>query len=64
METRIFNEIDRLILFPHAGRIGRVTGTRELVMTKSDFIAIYAIRPTYIEILRVMHGKQLWPSRF
>lgn len=48
---------------PKMGRIGRVRGTRELVISHTPFIAIYRIEGERIEILRFLHGAQKWPKR-
>ncbi len=45
------------------GRIGRVKGTRELVINRTPFIAIYRIKGKRIEILRFLHGAQKWPTK-
>ena len=47
---------------PKMGRLGRVKGTRELVISHTPFIAIYRIEGQRIEILRFLHGAQKWPS--
>ncbi len=47
---------------PKMGRIGRVRGTRELVISHTPFIAIYRIEGERIEILRFLHGSQKWPA--
>jgi len=41
---------------------GRVEGTRELVIGRSPFIAVYRIKGKRIEILRILHGAQRWPQ--
>lgn len=46
---------------PLIGRPGRVSGTRELVISRTPFIVIYRLTETRIEILRVLHGAQQWP---
>lgn len=46
---------------PHLGRPGRVSGTREFVITGTPYIIAYAVEDTHIAILRVMHGAQKWP---
>ena len=46
---------------PEMGRIGRTKGTRELVISRTPFIAIYRIEGKRIEILRFLHGAQQWP---
>ncbi len=47
---------------PESGRIGRVPGTRELVITKSPFVVPYRVRAGTIEILRVYHAARMWPK--
>ena len=48
---------------PSAGRLGRLKGTRELVIDGLPFIVVY--RQHYIlnqlQILRVLHDAQQWP---
>ncbi len=48
--------------FPQSGRPGRRSGTRELVVGKTPFLAPYRIRGDTIEVLRVLHGRQSWPD--
>jgi toxin ParE1/3/4 len=48
---------------PLIGRPGRAAGTRELVISRTPFIVIYRITDRRIEMLRVLHGAQQWPSR-
>ena len=48
---------------PRAGRIGRVTGTRELVIDRTPFVVVYReIGTDQVQILRVLHDAQQWPS--
>jgi addiction module RelE/StbE family toxin len=61
LDLEIVNQIRQLLLYPEIGRIGRLAGTRELVINRTPFIAIYRIRPDSIQILRLLHGAQLWP---
>lgn len=53
--------VTRLAEYPKIGRIGRVAGTRELVVTGTPYIVVYRIEPTAAVILRVLHGAQRWP---
>jgi toxin ParE1/3/4 len=61
LDLEIANQIGQLRTYPEMGRIGRVPETRELVINRTPFIAIYRIRPDSIQILRLLHGAQLWP---
>lgn len=47
---------------PLSGRRGRVKNTRELVVGGLPFIIIYREQPSCIEILRVLHTAQQWPT--
>jgi len=50
----------RLLDFPESGRPGRVAGTRELVIPRTPFIAVYAVS---LDKIRVRHGAQIWPDQ-
>jgi toxin ParE1/3/4 len=60
---RIRDGIGRLGITPNAGRPGRVTGTRELVITGTPFVVPYRVTTRGVEILRVYHGARKWPDR-
>ena len=47
---------------PAAGRVGRIEGTRELVVAGTPFVIPYRVRRNVIEILAVIHGAQKWPD--
>ena len=59
---RVVAAVEGLIRFPEIGRPGRRSGTRELVVNRTPYIAAYRLRGDTIEILRVMHGRQRWPD--
>lgn len=46
---------------PTLGRIGRVKGTRELVV-HPNYILIYRVVGEEVEVLRVKHAAQKWPN--
>lgn len=48
--------------FPLSGRLGRVPGTRELVIHHTPYIAVYAVDDSVVRVLRVIHGAQQWPN--
>lgn len=62
IDERIEANVKQLLSFPESGRHGRVTGTRELVITGTPYIAAYAVYPDRIRVLRVLHGAQVWPE--
>ena len=63
---RIHDEIRRqigmLAMHPAMGRIGRVPGTRELVIAGTPFIAAYRVTRDLVMILRLLHGARRWPG--
>jgi toxin ParE1/3/4 len=61
LDEDIERQIARLADNPEAGRAGRVQGTRELVIARTPFIAVYRVKARRVEILRVLHGAQRWP---
>jgi toxin ParE1/3/4 len=60
-DEEIEQQTNLLATQPKMGRIGRVKGTRELVISRTPFIAVYRIAGQRIEILRFLHGAQKWP---
>lgn len=61
VDDRIEAAARRLIDFPESGRIGRVEGTRELVIARTPYVAPYQIVGNTVRILRVVHGARMWP---
>ena len=53
---------EQLSTLPHRGRPGRWTGTRELIVHGTPYILPYRVRKGVVEILRVFHGAQDWPT--
>jgi toxin ParE1/3/4 len=49
---------DRLALFPHSGRMGAVGGTRELVIPRLPYIAVYIVAEDAVDIIAVFHAAQ------
>ena len=49
--------------FPHCGRVGAATGTREAVVRRYPYIIVHRIEPNGdIVIVGVYHGAQLRPG--
>ncbi len=61
-DERIEKQIDQLLANPEIGRIGRRSGTRELVISRTPFIVVYRIKAKHIVIVRVLHTSQAWPT--
>lgn len=59
----IERQANQLIEHPKMGRPGRKKGTRELVISRTPFIAVYRVkqRAKRIELIRVLHGSQQRP---
>ena len=56
----LFSEkAERLTDHPKLGRLGRVDGTRELVVHE-NYILIYDIAGDLVRILRVLHAARRW----
>lgn len=62
IDERIAAAARRLLDFPASGRVGRIAGTRELVINGTTYIAAYAVAETAFRILRVLHGAQERPE--
>ncbi|HTS35404.1 MAG TPA: type II toxin-antitoxin system RelE/ParE family toxin [Candidatus Solibacter sp.] len=62
VDERIRADIETLTRFPASGRIGRVDGTRELVIRQTPYVAAYRLAGNTVRILRILHGAQRWPD--
>ena len=59
----IRDRLSLLATMPRMGRVGRIAGTRELVVSRTPYIVIYELRGAdeQIYILRVLHTSRKWP---
>jgi addiction module RelE/StbE family toxin len=62
VDDRIEAQVELLTRTPEMGRPGRIPGTRELVISRTPYIAAYRIDGGTVRILRVLHGAQQWPD--
>jgi toxin ParE1/3/4 len=62
MDTDISRHVDLLSDFPWMGRVGRISGTRELVVSRKRCVVMYRLDEDVVRILRVVHGAQQWPA--
>lgn len=64
LTSRIFSQTNRLLSEnPEIGRVGRVAGTRELVVAHTPYIVVYRVKER-VQILAVIHGAREWPDSF
>lgn len=59
---RLRAAIDELSRFPARGRLGRLEGTRELVVPRTPYLVAYRTDGPHIDILAIRHGARLWPA--
>ena len=56
------SSIDLIKEYPELGRIGRVNQTRELILKKFQYILVYLVESSYIDIIRLLHTSRKWPN--
>jgi toxin ParE1/3/4 len=61
LDREIEQQFGRLKDHPHSGRVGLVSSTRELVIARTPYIAVYKLKGDDIEIIHFLHGAQRWP---
>ena len=60
----IARAVETLEDFPSLGRPGRISGTRELVVSGTPYIVPYRVRGDVVQLIRVFHAARKWPSHF
>ena len=58
---RILQAVDNLAIFPELGRVGRLRGSRELIIARTPSIVIYGVSDQVVEIESVIHTARRWP---
>ena len=61
LKDEIEDKVSRLPDHPQMYRVGRIDGTREMVV-RPNYIVIYAENAAAVIILRVLHAAQQWPQ--
>ena len=54
----------RTARLPYAARIGRVEGTREIVIPNLPYLVAIRIVENSVHVLAVFHGAREWPKSF
>jgi toxin ParE1/3/4 len=62
--SAIVKAVQTLKRFPALGRPGRITGTRELVVSGTPYIVPYRVRGDVVQLIRVFHAARKWPNHF
>jgi addiction module RelE/StbE family toxin len=57
-------QVSQLADYPEFGRVGRVAGTRELIIVDTPYIIAYYLKGLEIRMLAVIHAKRKWPETF
>ncbi len=60
----LFQGIESLRHFPYRGRIGAVSGTREIVFPRLPYIATYLIEKDTVIMLNIWHTSQDGDPRY
>jgi len=60
LDELFLEEAGRLVDHPGLGRLGRVTGTRELVAHR-NYILVYDVAGNLVRVLRVLYAAKQWP---
>jgi toxin ParE1/3/4 len=58
MATRVQEAVELLQDHPN---LGRLAGTKELVVSGTPFLAFYRVRKGDVQILRLLHHALRWP---
>lgn len=56
MQDRIEAAAARLAAMPLRARVGRVDGTRELMISRSPYVVVFRVVGDAVAILRILHG--------
>jgi len=64
MVVGLIASVDALRDHPDLGRPGRLTGTRELVVSGIPYVVPYRALGDDVQILAVFHGARRWPGAF
>jgi toxin ParE1/3/4 len=56
--------VENLDRFPALGRPGRISSTRELVVSGTPYIVPYRVRGEVVQLIRVFHAARKWPDHF
>lgn len=64
MLEKIEKSVKALLSYHNLGRIGRLKGTRELIVAGSSYVVPYRVKNDQIQILAILHASRRWPEGF
>jgi toxin ParE1/3/4 len=64
MMVGLVASVDALRDHPNLGRPGRLTGTRELVVSGTPYVVPYRVQGDDVQILAVFRDARRWPAAF
>lgn len=59
----ILRAVENLVNFPEMGRVGRIEGTRELVIPGTPYLVAYRLKGATVRILALLHSARRWPTK-
>jgi len=59
----LFDAANSLDLMPSRGRLGRIPGTRELVVPGLPYIIVYRVTSEAVHIVHIYHAARNWPGQ-
>jgi len=60
LKDEIEAKVSELPNHPKMYKLGRVTGTREIVIC-ANYVVVYTEKSKIVSILRILHAAQQWP---
>ena len=62
VNVRLRSVTEKLRTHPAMGRVGRIAGTHELVLSDIPYIIAYRVTETRVEVLTIIHTSRRWPE--
>jgi addiction module RelE/StbE family toxin len=60
--AEILEQVESLVTNPLRGRVGRIEGTRELIIGRYPYMVPYRVHGKEIQLLGVLHERRNWPA--
>ncbi len=57
---RVVEAIENIVAFPSMGRAGRVSHTKELVVSGTPLVIAYRVKQDTLYIVRIIHTARKW----